>query len=70
MFFCAALVILMIIVFADNFKVLKMKVNWIEKLLSDGCCNNHGNYNNIFYPYLKGCFTSYFIITVIFDRMS
>ena len=28
-----------IIVFAVNFKVLKKKVNRIEKLPSDGCCN-------------------------------
>ena len=28
-----------IIVFAANLKVLKNKVNRIEKLRSDGCCN-------------------------------
>ena len=28
-----------IMVFAANFTVLKMKINMLEKLRSDGCCN-------------------------------
>ena len=43
-----------IIIFAANFKVMKMKINKIGKLKSYGCCNYyHAKYNNILTTYFE-----------------